>query len=74
MLPMIDMGVFRNNKNVTELINSLIESVQKEDAHALYKAAFRNVDLRFKDIKEHNIENFIGKLVRDLKVMKNRIT
>ncbi|MBI2137880.1 nucleotidyl transferase AbiEii/AbiGii toxin family protein [Candidatus Woesearchaeota archaeon] len=73
MLGKIDIESFRNNKNVIELLDSLIESVQKKDALALYKAAFRNVDLHFKDVKEHDTEKFVANLIRDLRVLRNRL-
>lgn len=39
----------------------------------LYKKAFRNVDLRFKNLRESDIESFVFKLVRNLRVFKNKI-
>ena len=73
MLPKIDIETFRNNPNVVNLIDDLINTIQSEDIIILYKNAFRNVDLRFKDLKESQIKVFTGKLIRDLSLFKNKI-
>ena len=64
----------KRNKNVIKLIADLIEVVNNEEIIPLYKRAFRNVDLRFKDVKESNIENFISRLVKNLRIFKNKIS
>ena len=73
MLPKIDLETFRNNPNVVKLIDDLIKAIQSEDMPSLYKSAFRNVDLRFKDLKEPQIKTFTEKLIRDLRIFKNKI-
>ena len=73
MLHKIDIATFRNNINVVRLIDDLINTIQSEDIIILYKNAFRNVDLRFKDLKESQIKVFTGKLIRDLSLFKNKI-
>ncbi len=73
MLPKLDLKTFKNNPHVVELIDDLVNVVQNEDMASLYKKAFRNVDLRFKDLKESEIEKFIDKLIRDLRIFKNKI-
>lgn len=73
MLPKLDLKTFRDNPHVAALIDDLINSVQSEDMVSLYKNAFRNVDLRFKDLKESEIETFIAKLIRNLRIFKNKV-
>jgi len=73
MLPKLDIKTFKNNPHVVVLVDDLINTIQNEDIVSLYKRAFHNVDLRFKDLKESEIENFIAKLIRDLRVFKNKI-
>lgn len=73
MLPKIDIKTFRNNPHVIALVDNLINTIQNEDIVSLYKKTFRNVDLRFKDLKESEIKNFIAKLIRDLRIFKNKI-
>ncbi len=73
MLPKINPKTFRNNPNVIALIEDLVNTIQNENIVSLYKKAFRNVDLRFKDLKESEIENFTIKVVRDLRIFKNKV-
>jgi len=73
MLPKIDLETFRNNLNVVALLDDLINTIQSEDIVSLYKKSFRNVDLRFKDLKESEIEKFMAKLIRDLRIFQNKI-
>lgn len=69
----IDLKVFARNKNVLELIDELIAIVENENMAPLYKQAFRNVDLMFKNLKESQVENFAGKFVRDIKILRNKL-
>ena len=39
----------------------------------MYKNEFRNVDLRFKDLKESQIKTFTDKLISELGILKNKI-
>ena len=73
MLPKLDVKTFRNNPHVVALIDDLINLIKNENIASLYKNAFRNVDLRFKDLKESEIEMFIAKLIRELMMFKNKI-
>lgn len=73
MLPKLDIKIFKSNLNAVALIDCLINEIQKEDMITLYKNAFRNVDLRFKDLNESKIKIFIDKLIRDLRIFRNKI-
>lgn len=73
MLPKIKVKIFQNNPNVVALVDNLINVLQTEDIATLYKNAFRNADLRFKDIKEPQIETFAAKLIRDLRTFQNKV-
>ena len=73
ILPKIDFKTFLGNKNVVKLIEDFIGAVDKEEVIPLYKKTFRNVDLRFKDVRESNIEDFIFKLVKNLRIFRNKI-
>ena len=73
MAPKLDIEVFKNNINVIKLIEDAVTIIEEEEIGLLYKKSFRNVDLRFKSLKESEINNFIEKLIRDLKVLKNKI-
>lgn len=74
MLPRLDLKTFRNNPKVIALIDDLTNTIQKENMKALYKRAFHNVDLRFKSLKESEIDAFVAKLIRDLRALKNKIS
>src|SRR3989338_1170249 len=56
LLGKIDINKFKHNKNIANLVEQLINSIEKEDATKLYRLAFRNIDLRFKDLKESEID------------------
>lgn len=73
MIPKLDLKIFKGNPNVAKLIDDAIKIIEAENIAALYKRAFRNLDLRFKSLKESEIKNFIEKLVRDLRILKNKI-
>lgn len=72
--PKLDLAVFKNNQNVAKLIDDAVKTIEKEGIVPLYKKAFRNIDLRFKSLKESEIEKFVEKLTRDLRILKNKIS
>ncbi len=74
MIPKLDLKVFKGNPNVSSLIDDAVKAIENEDIVPLYKKAFRNVDLRFKSLKESQIKSFVEKLVRDLRILKNKIS
>lgn len=74
LLPVIEIKNFVHNKNVANLTEQVIEKIEKEDIIKLYKSAFKNVDLRFKDLRPSQIGTFVSKLVRDLRIFKNKIS
>ncbi len=69
----INIHIFRHNKNVINLIEEFITAIANEDALKLFKNAFRNVDLRFKDLKEHEVGQFCSKTIRSLRILKNKL-
>lgn len=74
MINKLDLEIFKGNQNVIRLIDDAVKAIESEEVVLLYKKAFRNVDLRFKSLKEPKIEEFVAKLVRDLRLLKNRIS
>lgn len=73
MINKLDLEIFKGNQNVSRLIDDAVKAIESEEVVLLYKKAFRNVDLRFKSLKEPKIEEFVAKLVRDLRLLRNRI-
>ncbi len=73
LIPIINIDKFKHNPNVINLIDNLISTILNQDITLLFKNAFRNVDIRFKDLKESEMEKFTSKTVRDLRILKNRL-
>src|SRR3989344_2491391 len=73
MISKVDLKVFMGNPNVAKLIYDALKTIENEDIEPLYKKAFRNVDLRFKSLKESEIESFVQRLIRDLRILRNKI-
>lgn len=74
MVNKLDLEIFKGNQNVIRLIDDAVKVIESEEVVLLYKKAFRNVDLRFKSLKEPKIGEFVAKLVRDLRMLRNRIS
>ncbi len=74
LLSKIDEKFFIRNQNVINLLDNIIKITEKEDILRLYKSAFRNVDLRFKDLKQSQLDSFITKLIRNLRIFKSKIS
>jgi len=69
----IDITGFRHNQNVINLVDKFINTILNQDVIRLFKNAFRNVDLRFKDLKDGGVEQFTLKTVRNMRIMKNKL-
>ncbi|MBI4154475.1 nucleotidyl transferase AbiEii/AbiGii toxin family protein [Candidatus Woesearchaeota archaeon] len=73
ILPKIDSSFFKGNQKVIELIENLIDLINKKDILLIYKQAFRNIDLHFKGLNEQNVKTFISKLTTELNKFKNML-
>ena len=73
LLEKIDIAQFKKKPEIAGLVDKVIEALQQEDIKALYKTAFRNVDLRFKNLKEPQLEAFIDNTIRKLRVLANNL-
>ena len=69
----IDIAGFKHNQNVIDLIDNFINTILNQDVIRLFKNAFRNADLRFKDLKEGSVEQFTLKTVRSLRTLRNKL-
>src|SRR3989344_4188792 len=74
ILPKLNVEIFKGNKNVIKIMDDLIKTMSNEEIISLYKKAFKNVDLRFKNLKESNIKSFISELIKNLRIFRNKIT
>lgn len=54
-------------KEVAELLQQVINSAQNQDTNTMFKLAFRNVDLKFRDIKESKINEFVAGTIQKIR-------
>jgi len=73
LIPYINIARFKHNQNVINLIDEFINTILNQDVIRLFKNTFRNVDLRFKDLKEGGVEQFTLKTVRSLRTLRNKL-
>lgn len=69
----IDLTTFKNNEQTITLIQRVIEILEQEDCKKLFRSAFRNVDLRFKNLKESSVDAFIKQTILKLRIVVNRL-
>ncbi len=73
LIKKIDVSKFSEKQAIAELIQELITVIEKENIRKLFHLAFRNVDLRFKDLKELQLDGFIKKLIKELRILINKL-
>ena len=73
LMKKIKVENFKKKENVVTLLEDVIEIVQKEDIQKMFRLAFRNVGLRFKDLKEPQIKEFCEKLIMGLRILINKL-
>mgnify|MGYP001609021132 CR=1 FL=1 len=73
LIPHIDSNTFKHNPNVIRLIDDIISAILNEDIMKLFKNAFRNVDLRFKDLKESGVSQFSLNALRSFRTLRNTL-
>ncbi|MBS3108209.1 RNA methyltransferase [Candidatus Woesearchaeota archaeon] len=64
----------KGKKSIALVLGRESEGMSNEEIISLYKKAFKNVDLRFKNLKESNIKSFISELIKNLRIFRNKIT
>ncbi len=69
----INLEKFEGKENVIKLIQDSIQTIQQEDINKMFKLAFRNIDLKFKNLKEPQLKNFIQQTINKLKIVINKI-
>lgn len=73
LLRKVDVSTYKKKSNVQKLLQNVIQTLQKEDVISMYKAAFRNVDLRFRDVKPACIGVFVNDAIRKLRIAVNKL-
>lgn len=74
LLPKVNITPFIRNQDVITLIDNLIRIIGEEDVVRLYKSAFRNVDLRFRDLKPSQVDSFVSKFVKKMRILRNKLS
>ncbi len=64
---------FPKKEETAELLQKVIKTAQTQDTKAMFKHAFRNVDLHFKDLTEHRIESFVQSTIQKLRIVGNKL-
>ena len=73
LIKKVDVSVFEKKQEVILLIQKLVQAIHEKDAKELYKAGFRNADLRFKSLKESGLDSFIQNTTRRLNILSNKL-
>lgn len=73
LIKSIHIEQWKGNKNVQELLKKVIDVMTEEDINRMFKIAFRNIDMKFKNLKESQLRTFIQKTERDIHRIINMI-
>ncbi|MBI4918443.1 nucleotidyl transferase AbiEii/AbiGii toxin family protein [archaeon] len=68
-----NLDKFKGKKETIKLIEDAITTMQQEDIKKMFKLAFRNVDLKFKNLKESQLQNFVEETIKKLRIMINKL-
>lgn len=69
----VKIDSFPRKKKIAELLDEVTKVIQQEDMEKMFKLAFRNVDLRFKNLKEHQLPKFLEITIRKLRMTANKL-
>lgn len=67
LAPKIAAEKIVKKKEVAELLQRVISTAQTQDTATMFKLAFRNVNLKFKDIKESKIDEFVAATLQKIR-------
>ena len=67
LTPKIAPEKITKKKEVAKLLQRVINTAQTQDTATLFRLAFRNVDLKFKDIKESKIDEFVAATIQKIR-------
>ena len=74
LLKTVEPSQFPEPEKLADLVDNVLDVLENEEGLVKsYKKAFRNVDLRFKNLKENQVTDFIEKTKRDLRTFRNRL-
>ncbi|MBI5065631.1 nucleotidyl transferase AbiEii/AbiGii toxin family protein [Candidatus Woesearchaeota archaeon] len=69
----IDLAQFKEKENTIKLIQEAINVIQQEDIQKMFKLAFRNIDLKFKNLKEPHLKKFTEETISKLRRTINKL-
>jgi len=70
----IDIKKFKDKQNIIILIQDAITTIKQEDIQKMFKLAFRNINLKFKNLKEPQLDKFIQEITKKLRIIINKLT
>ena len=73
LLQKIEPSSFEKPEKLAQLIDNVLDILNDKALITSYKKGFRSIDLRFQNLKEHQIESFIKKSQRELRVFRNQL-
>ena len=68
-----DPHVFSEPAKVAGLVETVIDLTDTDELAASYTRAFRNIDLRFKHLREKDVGPFVNRSLRELRRYKNEL-
>ncbi len=73
LIKLIDISKIEKKGEVADLVSKVIDCINEEDIKKIYKSAFRNIDMKFKDLNESNLETFMNKTIKSLRILINNL-
>lgn len=69
----IDKTAFNKPEKLAKLIGTVVEISEDDKLVASYRKTLREIDLKFKNLKESNLASFTAKTQRDLRIFRNEL-
>ena len=73
LLKRVEPASFEKQEKLASLIDKVIDITGEEHLILSYKTTLRNIDLRFYDLKETNLESFIERTIRQMRTFRNEL-
>lgn len=73
LLRIVEPNTFDKPDKIAELIERVLGIIEDKALVSSYRKSFRDIDLRFRDLKESTITRFIEKTQRQLRIFRNEL-
>lgn len=73
LLRKVEPASFPEPEKLAKLMDEVLQICEDDTLIRSYKKAFRNIDLRFKNLKESQVRTFIEKTKRQLRTFRNQL-